>query len=202
MILVLAEKPSVAKTIAAFLKAGARKNGYFEGNNYIVTYAVGHLVSLFDMKDYNKDKYSGSWKMENYPFIPESKFKFKVDKDKDKQFKIVSSLINRKDVEYIINATDNDREGELISFLIFMMAKNTKPVKRILVNEWTPEDITRGLNDLKDDEDMRNLQAAGYTRLITDWLIGINFTCAATLKYGNGKMLNIGRVILPTVKLV
>lgn len=202
MILVLAEKPSVAKTIAAFLKAGARKNGYFEGNNYIVTYAVGHLVSLFDMKDYNKDKYSGSWKMENYPFIPESKFKFKVDKDKDKQFKIVSSLINRKDVEYIINATDNDREGELISFLIFMMAKNTKPVKRILVNEWTPEDITRGLNDLKDDEDMRNLQAAGYTRLITDWLIGINFTCSATLKYGNGKMLNIGRVILPTVKLV
>lgn len=202
MILVLAEKPSVAKTIAAFLKANARKNGYFEGSNYIVTYAVGHLVSLFDMKDYDKDKYSGSWKMENYPFIPESKFRFKVDKDKDKQFKIVSSLINRNDVEYIINATDNDREGELISFLIFMMAKNTKPVKRILVNEWTPEDITRGLNDLKNDEDMRNLQAAGYTRLITDWLIGINFTCAATLKYGNGKLLNIGRVILPTVKLV
>lgn len=202
MILVLAEKPSVAKTIAAFLKANARKNGYFEGSNYIVTYAVGHLVSLFDMKDYDKDKYSGSWKMENYPFIPESKFMFKVDKDKDKQFKIVSSLINRNDVEYIINATDNDREGELISFLIFMMAKNTKPVKRILVNEWTPEDITRGLNDLKNDEDMRNLQAAGYTRLITDWLIGINFTCAATLKYGNGKLLNIGRVILPTVKLV
>ncbi len=202
MILVLAEKPSVAKTIAAFLKANARKNGYFEGNNYIVTYAVGHLVSLFDMKDYDKDKYSGSWKMENYPFIPESKFRFKVDKDKDKQFKIVSSLINRNDVEYIINATDNDREGELISFLIFMMAKNTKPVKRILVNEWTPEDITRGLNDLKNDEDMRSLQAAGYTRLITDWLIGINFTCAATLKYGNGKLLNIGRVILPTVKLV
>lgn len=202
MILVLAEKPSVAKTIAAFLRANARKNGYFEGNNYIVTYAVGHLVSLFDMKDYDKDKYSGSWKMENYPFIPEPKFRFKVDKDKDKQFKIVSSLINRNDVEYIINATDNDREGELISFLIFMMAKNTKPVKRILVNEWTPEDITRGLNDLKNDEDMRNLQAAGYTRLITDWLIGINFTCAATLKYGNGKLLNIGRVILPTVKLV
>nr|WP_297572906.1 DNA topoisomerase [uncultured Peptostreptococcus sp.] len=202
MILVLAEKPSVAKTIASFLKANARKDGYFEGNNYIVTYAVGHLVSLYDMKDYDKDRYSGSWKMEHYPFIPESKFKFKVDKGKNKQFNIVSSLINRKDVDYIINATDNDREGELISFLIFMMAKNRKPVKRILVNEWTPEDITRGLKELKDDEDMRNLQAAGYTRLITDWLIGINFTCAATLKYGNGKMLNIGRVILPTVKLV
>ncbi|MBC2575798.1 type IA DNA topoisomerase [Peptostreptococcus canis] len=202
MILILAEKPSVAKTISSFLKANTRKDGYFEGNGYVVTYAVGHLISLFDMKDYDKEKYSGSWKMENYPFIPEDKFRFKVDKDKRKQFKIVESLINREDIEYIINATDNDREGELISFLIFMMAGNKKPIKRILVNEWTPEDITRGLNELKDDEEMRNLQAAGYTRLITDWLIGINFTCAATLKYGNGKLLNIGRVILPTVKLV
>lgn len=86
--------------------------------------------------------------------------------------------------------------------MIFLLAKNKKPVKRILVNEWTPEDITRGMNNLKDDVDMRNLQAAGYTRLITDWLIGINFTSVATLKYGNGKLLNIGRVILPTVKLV
>ncbi|MEG1870566.1 MAG: DNA topoisomerase, partial [Peptostreptococcaceae bacterium] len=77
-----------------------------------------------------------------------------------------------------------------------------KPIKRILVNEWTPEDITRGINNLKDDSEMRNSQAAGYTRLITDWLIGINFTSVATLKYGNGKLLNIGRVILPTVKLV
>ncbi|WP_101772800.1 type IA DNA topoisomerase [Peptostreptococcus faecalis] len=202
MVLILAEKPSVAKTIATFLKANTRKDGYYEGSGYVVSYAVGHLVSLYDMKDYDKGKYSGSWKMENYPFIPENKFKFKVDNSKKKQFKIIQNLINRDDVEYIINATDNDREGELISFLIFMMAKNKKPVKRILVNEWTSEDITRGMNELKDDEEMRNLQAAGYTRLITDWLIGINFTCAATLKYGNGKLLNIGRVILPTVKLV
>lgn len=202
MILILAEKPSVAKTIASFLKASTRKEGYFEGNNYIVTYAVGHLISLYDMKDYDKEKYAGSWKMQNYPFIPGDKFRFKVDKGKKKQFEIIKNLLNRKDIEYIINATDNDREGELISFLILMMAKNKKPVKRILVNEWTPEDITRGLSALKDDDEMRNLQAAGYTRLITDWLIGINFTCAATLKYGNGKLLNIGRVILPTVKLV
>lgn len=82
------------------------------------------------------------------------------------------------------------------------MAKNKKPIKRILVNEWTKEDITRGMNNLKDDIEMRNLQASGYTRLITDWLIGINFTSVATLKYGNGKLLNIGRVILPTVKLI
>ena len=202
MILILAEKPSVAKTIASFLGAKTRKDGYFEGGGYIVTYAVGHLISLYDMKDYDKEKYSGSWKMENYPFIPEDKFRFKVDKSKKKQFNIVKSLIERKDIEYIINATDNDREGELISFLILMMAKNKKPVKRILVNEWTPEDITRGLSSLKSNEEMRNMQAAGYTRLLTDWLIGINFTCIATLKYGNGKMLNIGRVILPTVKLV
>ena len=154
------------------------------------------------MKDYDKDRYSGSWKLSNFPFIPQDKFKFKVDSSKKKQFDIVKNLLHRDDIEYVINATDNDREGELISFLIFLLAKNKKPVKRILVNEWTPEDITRGINNLKDDIDMRNLQAAGYTRLITDWLIGINFTSVATLKYGNGKLLNIGRVILPTVKLI
>ena len=202
MKLILAEKPSVAKTIASFLGAKTRHDGYFEGNGYIVTYAVGHLVGLYDTKDYDKDKYSGSWKLSNFPFIPQDKFKFKVDSSKKKQFDIVKKLLHRDDIEYVINATDNDREGELISFLIFLLAKNKKPVKRILVNEWTPEDITRGINNLKDDIDMRNLQAAGYTRLITDWLIGINFTSVATLKYGNGKLLNIGRVILPTVKLV
>ena len=202
MKVILAEKPSVAKTIASFLGAKTRRDGYFEGNGYIVTYAFGHLVSLYDMKDYDKEKYSGSWKMANFPFIPADKFKFKVDDSKQKQFNIIKELLNREDVEYVINATDNDREGELIAFLIFLLAKNKKPVKRILVNEWTPQDITRGLENLKDEEDMRNLQAAGYTRLITDWLIGINFTSVATLKYGNGKLLNIGRVILPTVKLV
>ena len=202
MKVILAEKPSVAKTIASFLGAKTRRDGYFEGNGYIVTYAFGHLVSLYDMKDYDKEKYSGSWKMANFPFIPADKFKFKVDDSKQKQFNIIKELLNRDDVEYVINATDNDREGELIAFLIFLLAKNKKPVKRILVNEWTPQDITRGLENLKDEEDMRNLQAAGYTRLITDWLIGINFTSVATLKYGNGKLLNIGRVILPTVKLV
>ena len=201
MKLILAEKPSVAKTISSFLGATKKFDGYFEGNDYIVTYAVGHLVSLYDMKDYD-EKYSGYWKMENFPFIPKDKFKFKIDPSKNKQFNIIKSLLNRDDVEYIINATDNDREGELISFLIFLMAKNKKPIKRILVNEWTKEDITRGMNNLKDDTEMRNLQASGYTRLITDWLIGINFTSVATLKYGNGKLLNIGRVILPTVKLI
>ncbi len=202
MKLVLAEKPSVAKTISSFLGANKKYDGYFEGNDYIVTYAVGHLVSLYDMKDYDKDRYSGSWKINNFPFIPPEKFKFKVDKSKKKQFDIIKKLINRNDIEYIINATDNDREGELISFLILYIAKNKKPVKRILVNEWTKEDITRGMKNLKEDSEMRNLQASGYTRLITDWLIGINFTSVATLKYGNGKLLNIGRVILPTVKLI
>ncbi|CEQ22916.1 DNA topoisomerase type IA [[Clostridium] sordellii] len=200
MKLILAEKPSVAKTIASFLGAKTKHDGYFEGNNYIVTYAVGHLVSLYDVKDYDK-VYAGSWKSENFPFIPD-KFRFKVDSSKTKQFNIVKSLIHRDDVDEIINATDNDREGELIAFLIFLTAKNKKPIKRILVNEWTPEDIKRGLSNLKTDEQMRNLQAAGYTRLVTDWLIGINFTSMTTLKYGNGKLLNIGRVILPTVKLV
>lgn len=201
MKLILAEKPSVAKTIASFLKANKKCDGYFEGNDYIVTYAVGHLVSLYDMKDYDK-KYDTFWKMEHFPFIPQDKFKFKVDSSKKKQFGIIKKLVNRKDVDLIINATDNDREGELISFLILHNIKNKKPVKRILVNEWTKEDITNGMNNLKDDSEMRNLQASGYTRIITDWLIGINFTSVATLKYGNKKVLNIGRVIMPTVKLI
>lgn len=132
MKLILAEKPSVAKTIASFLGAKTRRNGYFEGNGYLITYAVGHLVSLYDMKDYDKDKYSGSWKFENFPFIPQDKFKFKIDDSKKDQFNVVNSLIHRDDVKYIINATDNDREGELISFLIFLMAKNKKPVKGYL----------------------------------------------------------------------
>ena len=119
MKLILAEKHSVAKTIASFLGAKTRCDGYFEGNGYIVTYAIGHLVGLYDMKDYDKDKYSGSWKLNNFPFIPQDKFKFKVDSSKKKQFDIVKNLIHRDDIEYIINATDNDREGELISFLIF-----------------------------------------------------------------------------------
>ena len=149
MKLVLAEKPSVAKTISSFLGANKKYDGYFEGNDYIVTYAVGHLVSLYDMKDYDKDKYSGSWKINNFPFIPPEKFKFKVDKSKKKQFDIIKKLINRNDIEYIINATDNDREGELISFLILYIAKNKKPVKRILVNEWTKEDINSWNEKLK-----------------------------------------------------
>ena len=135
MKLVLAEKPSVAKTIASFLGAKTRHDGYFEGNGYIVTYAVGHLVGLYDMKDYDKDRYSGSWKLSNFPFIPQDKFKFKVDSSKKKQFDIVKNLLHRDDIEYVINATDNDREGELISFLIFLLAKNKKPVKRIINNE-------------------------------------------------------------------
>ena len=113
MKLILAEKPSVAKTIASFLGAKTRADGYFEGNGYIVTYAVGHLVGLYDMKDYDKDRYSGSWKMDNFPFIPADKFKFKVDSSKKKQFDIVKKLLSRDDIEYVINATDNDREGIL-----------------------------------------------------------------------------------------
>ncbi len=202
MKLIIAEKPSVARTLASFLKCNKRHDGYFEGSDYIVTYAFGHLVTLFDMRDYDKEKYGGSWKFENFPFIPKDRFKFKVEDDKKKQFNIIKSLLERKDVDSVINATDNDREGELISFLILYQSKNKKPVNRILINEWTPEDIDHGMKNLKTDEEMRNLQAAGYTRLITDWLIGINFTSISTLKYSRGKILNIGRVILPTVKLI
>ena len=116
MKLILAEKPSVAKTIASFLGSKTKCDGYFEGNGYIVTYAVGHLVSLYDVKDYDKSL-AGSWKNENFPFIPD-KFRFKVDGSKTKQFNIVKSLIHRGDVDEIINATDNDREDILTYYYV------------------------------------------------------------------------------------
>ena len=100
MKLILAEKQSVAKTIASFLGAKTRRDGYFEGNEYIVTYAFGHLVSLYDMKDYDKEKYSGSWKMANFPFIPD-KFRFKVDDSKQKQFNIINHSLMVKNYQIV-----------------------------------------------------------------------------------------------------
>lgn len=198
--LIIAEKPSVATTIANFLKL-KRYDGYFEGDKYIVTFAIGHLVSLLDMEDYD-DKYKGEWKLENYPFIPDT-YRFKIDSDKKKQFKIIKSLIERNDVVQIINGCDSDREGENICSLICLACKNKKPVKRIWVNEWTPEDIRYGLANLKDNSEMIPLQDAGYARIICDFSIGINLTGSCTVKYGNKcKTLNLGRVILPTVKMI
>lgn len=207
----LAEKPSVARNIAQALKCDRKMNGYMEGKDYIVTWAFGHLLTLYDSKDY--DPKMALWSFEKFPYIPE-KFKYKIKGDSKnrnipdagakKQLSIIDSLIKRDDIEEIIIATDYDREGELIALLIMNYLKVTKPIKRILINEWTPKEINKGLSDLKTSKEMKSLQDAGVSRLIADWVIGINFTSVATMKYtrGKGNLLNIGRVLMPTLKMI
>ena len=209
--LILAEKPSVARNIVDALGCKSKKDGYYEGNGYIVTWAFGHLLTLCDCKDY--DENLAKWDFNNFPYIPD-KFKYKVkpssknrnveDSGAKKQLNIIKSLINRDDVDEIISATDFDREGELIAYLIFSYLKANKPIKRILINEWTPTEIKKGLDSLKDNKDMKSLQDAGVSRQLADWVIGINFTSVATMKYarGKGNVLNIGRVIMPTLKMI
>jgi DNA topoisomerase III len=209
--LIIAEKPSVAKNIADALGIKGKKDGYFEGSQYVITWAFGHLLQLFDAKDY--DSKMARWKMDNFPFIPE-KFEYKVksnpknrqwaDQGAKKQLTIIHSLMKRADVDGIISACDYDREGQLIGDSIIYRAKPNKPVFRLLLNEWTRDEVLRGLDSLKPNEELRPLQDAGVSRQWVDWVIGINLTSVATLKYqkGKGKALNIGRVLLPTLKII
>ncbi|GKU80918.1 type IA DNA topoisomerase [Niallia sp. NCCP-28] len=211
MKLIIAEKPSVSKNIADALKIRGRQDGYFEGNGYIVTWAFGHLLQLYDAKDYD-DKMS-TWRMENFPFIPQV-FKYKVksnprDREKPdtgakKQLKIIQSLMRRPDVDGIISACDYDREGQVIGDSIIYNLKTDKTVYRLLLNEWTPAEVMNGLENMKLNTELRPLQDAGVSRQWADWVIGINLTSVATLKYqkGKGKALNIGRVLLPTLKII
>lgn len=208
---IIAEKPSVAKNIADALKIKQRKDGYFQGEGYYITWAFGHLLQLLDAKDY--DESMKSWKMEKFPFIPEH-FEYKVkcdsldrtveDKGAKKQLNIIKSLIDREDVEAIISATDFDREGQVIADEIFNYFKVEKPIYRLLLNEWTPDEVRKGMASLKDNREMKPLQDAGIGRQWSDWIIGINLTSVATLKYNfeKNKTLNIGRVLLPTLKII
>ncbi|MEK4494463.1 type IA DNA topoisomerase [Ureibacillus sp. FSL W8-0352] len=211
MKLILTEKPSVAKNIADALNIKTKKEGYFEGNGYIITWAFGHLLELYDAKDY--DPKMTKWRMEYFPFIPQ-KFQYKVktdpkNKEKEdfgakKQLETIQQLMNRPDVEMIISACDYDREGQLIGDTILYNLKTNKPVYRMLQNEWTKEEVLKGLKQLKPNTEMRPLLDAGISRQWADWVIGINLTSVATLKYqkGSGSALNIGRVLLPTLKII
>ena len=207
---IIAEKPSVAKNIADALHIKGRKDGYFEGDDYLITWAFGHLVELYDAKDY--DEKMQIWRMENFPFIPEEfKYKIKMEQGKKKidqgakkQLKCIKDLINRKDVEGVISACDYDREGQVIGDCIMNFLKVKKPMYRILLNEWTEEEVKKGLEKIVPNETMKSLQDAGISRQHADWLIGINLTSVATLKYktGKGELFNIGRVLLPTLKMI
>lgn len=211
MKLIIAEKPSVAKNIADALKVRERKDGYYEGNGYVITWAFGHLLQLYDAKDY--DSKMASWQLQNFPFVPSS-FKYKVKSDPrkrdrpdggaSKQLRTIHYLMKRNDVDSVISACDFDREGQLIGDSIIYKQKTEKQVYRLLLNEWTPDAVRSGLKKLKPNVEMRSLLDAGMSRQWADWVIGINLTSVATLKYqtGRGKALNIGRVLLPTLKII
>lgn len=208
---IIAEKPSVAKNIADAYNIKKRMDGYFEGDDYLITWAFGHLFQLFDAKDY--DETMRGWRMEKFPFIPEN-FKYKIksdssnksieDKGAKKQIGIIKYLIDREDVDGAISATDQDREGELISLEVFMYLSQNKPIYRLLLNEWTPDEVRKGMGSLKENIEMKSLQDAGISRQWADWMIGINLTSVATLRYNPNekKILNIGRVLLPTLKII
>lgn len=208
---IIAEKPSVAKNIAEAVGAKSRRDGFFEGPDYLVTWAFGHLLELLDAKEY--DEKMTSWRLDNYPFIPPT-FKYRVKSDSQdrksvdegarKQMAIIEALICRGDVTGVISATDFDREGQIIGDIILEYLNTGKPVERLLLNEWTAEEVKGGLQKLVSNTTMEPLRDAGISRQWADWSIGINLTSVATLKYqrGSGKALNIGRVLLPTLKII
>jgi len=195
--LVLAEKPSVGRDIARVLNCTQKGNGYLEGKDYIVTWALGHLVTLADPEGYN-DKYK-SWKLEDLPIMPTS-FKLVVIKQTQKQYQAVKSQLLRKDVNEIIIATDAGREGELVARLIIEKANVKKPLKRLWISSVTDKAISDGFKKLKDGRAYDTLYQAAMARSEADWIVGINATRALTTKYN--AELSCGRVQTPTLAMI
>ncbi len=196
----IAEKPSVAREIASVLGATTKRDGYYEGNGYAVTYTFGHLCTLYEPADYKP--YWKSWDLNNLPMLPE-KFKVKVS-DNDgikKQFRIVKSLFDKADV--VINCGDAGQEGELIQRWVINEAKYKGEVKRLWISSLTTEAIKEGFKNLKSSKDYDNLYYAGFSRSIGDWLLGINATRLYTVKHGGYKqVLSVGRVQTPTLAML
>lgn len=196
-ILVLAEKPSVGRDIARVLNCNKDKNGYIEGNKYIVTWALGHLVTLADPETYS-DKYK-SWNMEDLPILP-NRLKTVVIKKTSKQFNIVKAQLNRDDVCEVVIATDAGREGELVARWIIEKSHIKKPLKRLWISSSTDKAIKEGFNKLKEGREYNNLYYSAIARAEADWLVGINGTRALTTKYN--AQLSCGRVQTPTLGMI
>ena len=196
-ILVLAEKPSVARDIARVLNCNKKGNGYLECEEYIVTWALGHLVTLADPEAYD-DKYK-TWRIEDLPMLP-TQLELVVIKQSGKQFHIVKEQMYRKDVGEIVIATDAGREGELVGRWIIEKAHVKKPIKRLWISSVTDKAIKDGFNNLKDGKAYENLYASAVARAESDWLVGINATRALTCKYN--AQLSCGRVQTPTLAMI
>ncbi|MDE5888561.1 MAG: DNA topoisomerase III, partial [Bacilli bacterium] len=208
MILIIAEKPSLARNIVSAIGNMKRNDGFYSNQEYLVSWAFGHLFTLADIEDYEEQPIDTKWKMDNLPCFP-SKFKFNLKKDTNKkidsgvqkQFNIISTLCNREDVVKIVNAGDSDREGEIIVRLCINNAlKNEKEIYRLWLPDQTQETISQGLQEMKLDSEYDNLANEGFARTYTDWLYGVNLTRYATLK--TGTLLRVGRVIIPIVKAI
>ncbi len=209
MILIIAEKPSLGRNIAAGIGKMNNRNGYLEGNGYIITWAFGHLFSLADIEHYNPSPDGSTrWTMQNLPCFPQ-RFDFELKKDANKQtdpgivrqFNLIKQLCNRPDVDTIVNAGDADREGEIIVRLCIQNALQTpKTVKRLWLPDQTPQTVAKALTEMKLDEEYDNLANEGFARTYIDWLYGVNLTRYATLK--TGSFLRVGRVIIPIVKAI
>jgi DNA topoisomerase III len=196
-ILVLAEKPSVGRDLARVLNCNKKGNGYLEGEKYIVTWALGHLVTLADPEAYD-EKYK-SWRIEDLPMLPKY-LKLVVIKQSGKQFSAVREAMNRKDVSEIVIATDAGREGELVARWIIEKAGVRKPLKRLWISSVTDKAIKEGFNKLKPGKDYENLYASAVARSEADWVVGINATRALTCKYN--AQLSCGRVQTPTLAII
>ncbi|MFB7160426.1 DNA topoisomerase III [Lysinibacillus sp. NPDC056232] len=194
---VIAEKPSVARDIANVLKCNKKGNGFLEGDKYIVTWALGHLVTLADPEAYD-NKYK-TWNLEDLPMLPE-RMKLVVMKQTGKQFNAVKSQLTRNDVNEIIVATDAGREGELVARWIIDKANVKKPIKRLWISSVTDKAIKEGFANLKPGKNYENLYAAAVARSEADWYIGLNATRALTTRFN--AQLNCGRVQTPTVAMI
>ena len=197
MILVIAEKPSVGAAIGKVLGASSRKDGYLEGNNYIVSWCVGHLVGLANASSY--DERFAKWRYSDLPIVPDE-WLFEVPKDKQKQFKVLCDLMRDKRVTELVCATDAGREGELIFRLVYMKAGCTKPFKRLWISSLEDSAIREGFAHLRDSGDYDRLYEAALARSKADWIVGINGTRLFSTLYH--KKLVVGRVQTPTLAML
>ena len=197
MILVIAEKPSVAQTIAAVLGAKEKKDGFLTGSGYIVSWCVGHLVGLAEAATYG-EQYK-KWSYDSLPILPQE-WKYTVASDKEKQFKTLKELMHRADVSEVVNACDAGREGELIFRFVYEMAGCKKPMRRLWISSMEDSAIKEGFSRLKNGEEYDALFASALCRAKADWLIGINATRLFSVLYNH--TLNVGRVQTPTLKML
>ena len=195
--LVIAEKPSVAQTIAAALGIKGKQDGYIEGGGYLISWCVGHLVQLAEAAAYG-EQYK-KWSFESLPILPEE-WQYAVDPDKGKQFKTLKELMHRADVSEVVNACDAGREGELIFRFVYEAAGCKKPMRRLWISSMEDGAIKAGFASLKDGQEYDALFASALCRAKADWLIGINATRLFSCLYG--KTLNVGRVQTPTLKML